>query len=65
MSDLEKQDLTDLKRIIETELPQLEIQLMFFPLDESDEDFKFLVKKAASYRDMLKTINSQLNDLKP
>lgn len=50
MDDLEKQDLMELKRIISEQLPQIEIQLMFFPLDESDEDFKFLIKKAASYR---------------
>ncbi len=55
-------ELLEFKKAIEDAVSNLELKLMFFPLDESDEDYKFLLKKGVSYREQLKQINQELKN---
>ncbi|WP_080055812.1 hypothetical protein [Spirosoma aerolatum] len=58
----EKEVLLDLKRNMEEQLEQLE-EMIWWGVDEDDDQFQFLVRKAANYRDTLKKINERLSEL--
>ncbi len=59
--DYNYEDLLELKQSIEKALDRADSQLLFFPLDDSDDDFRFLVNKAIQYRELLQKINNELS----
>lgn len=60
MTDDERNDLLELKASVENAIPLTEQQLLNFPANGSNEDYRFLVDKAIMYREVLKQINQQL-----
>lgn len=61
--DYERDDLLEMKRAILKILPDLEMDIMFYPLDANDEDYIFLLKKGAYYRDILIKIEQRLKEI--
>ncbi len=62
MSDDEQNDLLELQAFLEKAIPQVEKQLINYPPDGSEKDYRFLIDKAVMYRDMLRqTINRPQN----
>ena len=59
----EKDDLLNLKRVIEPELARLEVLILFHKPQENDQDFDEYVNKAIYYRDILKRIHLDLAKL--
>jgi|UPI000370C3A9 hypothetical protein len=59
----EKTLLLDLKQRMEIQLSQFEDQLIFSDPHEHDEEYRFLIRKAANYRDTLLKINNRLLEL--
>ena len=59
----ERAMLLDLKRAMEDQLEELEYQIIFSDPHDDDEEFQFLLKKAANYRDTLKKIDQRLNEI--
>ena len=49
-----------LKHWLESELLTLEIQIMEFLLDDKNEEFDFLIKKAINYRGILERIKKEM-----
>ena len=44
----------------ESQLLSLEIEIMEFPLDERNNEFDFLIKKAVNYRGLLERIKEMM-----
>lgn len=61
MNDSERSDFLELKTFLEKALPLIEQQLIDYPPDGLNENYRFLVEKAIMYRETLKRINQQLN----
>lgn len=61
--DEEKNMLMDLKSRLEVALQDLEDQIILSDPRHDDEAFRFLITKAANFRDTLKKINNRLNEL--
>lgn len=55
--------LMDLKSRLEVALQDLEDQIILSDPRHDDEAFRFLITKAANFRDTLKKINNRLNEL--
>jgi len=59
----ERTMLLDLKRVMEFDLRQFEEQILLSDPYDDDDEFAFLLKKAANYRDTLTKIEQQLNEI--
>ena len=59
----EKTMLLDLKRTMEMQLELLGVEILLRDPHGSDEEYNFLIKKAANYRDTLKKIDQRLQEL--
>lgn len=62
MTDDERNDLLELKRIVERYLPTLHDEIIGLSPYEDDVRFDMLVGKAKYYRGILARINQQLTD---
>lgn len=60
---LERDDLLNLKGVIEPELTRLGELILFYKPQDSDKEFDDLINKAAYYRDILIRINLDLEAL--
>lgn len=60
MSDDERNDLLELKAFLEEAIPQIEMQLINYSPDGSEEDYQFLIDKAVMYRDVFRQTVKQL-----
>lgn len=65
MSDAERQDWLNMKRMLGQYLPVLERQIIEFAADGDDEQYEFLIKKAVEYRNTIAAINDLLSNEQP
>ena len=56
-------ELTELKHLLEKVITEIDLQILEFPISQYDDEFEFLIKKAVSYRETIKKINQELNEL--
>lgn len=62
MSDAERNDLLELKAFLEKAIPQVEMRLINYPSDGSQEDYQFLIDKTVMYRDVFSQTIKQLEN---
>lgn len=62
MTNDERNDLLELKAFLEQAIPQVQMQLMEYSSDGSEEDYQFLIDKAVMYRDVLKQTIKRLEN---
>ena len=60
MTDDERADLLSLCRLIENYLQQTQTQIVYYPARDNDEDFKFLIRKAIYFQEMIDKISDDL-----
>ena len=56
MTDNERNDLLELKAFLEKAILLVNEQIILFPPDGKDDDYRFLTNKAVMYRDNMRTI---------
>ena len=59
----ERTMLLDLRRVMELDLKQFEEQILLSDPYDDDDEFAFLLKKAANYRDTLRKVEQRLNEI--
>lgn len=59
----DKQNLIDLRNILVKQLKEINDQIILYGIDDDDEKFDFLIKKAINYREIIQRITKELAEL--
>lgn len=59
----DKQNLVDLRNILVKQLKEINDQIILYGIDDDDEKFDFLIKKAINYREIIQRITKELAEL--
>ena len=59
----DKQNLIDLRNILVKQLKEINDQIILYGIDDDDEKFDFLIKKAINYREIIQRITKELSEL--
>lgn len=59
----DKQNLVELRNILVKQLKEINEQIILYGVDDDDEKFDFLIKKAISYREIIQRITKELTEL--
>ncbi len=62
MSDDERRDWLNMKRVLERQLMIIDQQILLYSVRGDDEKHQFLLKKAVVHRDSIKKIDEILTD---
>ena len=59
----DKQNLVGLRNILVKQLKEINDQIILYGIDDDDEKFDFLIKKAINYREIIQRITKELSEL--
>ena len=59
----DKQNLVGLRNILVKQLKEINDQIILYGIDDDDEKFDFLIKKAINYREIIQRITKELAEL--
>ena len=62
MDEKEREDYRQLRAVVRKALADTEMRIMRYPANAPDRDFKFLINKAISYREVLAKLAQLLGD---